>query len=79
MIYHTHCPNCTAQFGLDVRFCTKCGFQVELDDPVVCPRCRTPISMWNEACTQCGAPIEKPWVTLSQLEIRDGGSSGSAG
>ena len=48
------CPNCSSELKRDVKFCTQCGYKLDLR----CPICGGRIHEGDRFCTTCGSKLE---------------------
>ena len=44
------CPNCNSELNPNVKFCTQCGYKLDLK----CPSCGSEIHENDKFCTSCG-------------------------
>jgi DNA-directed RNA polymerase subunit RPC12/RpoP len=61
-----NCPNCEAENGENIKFCTECGTKIEIADlkhenvnENICPDCSAELPVNTRFCTDCGAKIEQ--------------------
>jgi predicted amidophosphoribosyltransferase len=51
------CPKCLFDNREEVKFCEKCGADIEL----VCPSCGAKIPLDREFCGKCGSKLSQPF------------------
>lgn len=76
-----HCPQCNTETNDDSRFCPKCGYHYEFEEPqyrkiqvkaVQCPQCHSRIDNLSYGfCPKCGFEFQtkKNNITYNYLEV----------